>query len=56
MMLTSGAMGPAFHHRGDLLLLTNYPSESVHVGDMVVFRVKGRDIFIAHRVIRVHEK
>ncbi|CAF4174725.1 unnamed protein product, partial [Adineta steineri] len=51
-----GGNGPAFNQRGDLLLLTNYHSEPVRVGDIVVFRVKGRDIPIIHRVIRLHEK
>ncbi|CAF4199923.1 unnamed protein product, partial [Adineta steineri] len=52
----SGANDPAFNQRGDLLLLTNYHSEPVRVGDIVVFQVKGRDIPIIHRVIRLHEK
>ncbi|CAF4231431.1 unnamed protein product [Adineta steineri] len=52
----SGGNGPAFNQRGDLLLLTNYHSEPVRVGDIVAFRVKGRDIPIIHRVIRLHEK
>ena len=48
-------MEPAFH-RGDLLLLTNYREEPIRAGDIVVFRIEGRDIPIVHRVLKVHEK
>jgi signal peptidase len=54
-ILFSGSMEPAFH-RGDLLLLTNYREEPIRAGDIVVFRIEGRDIPIVHRVIKVHEK
>lgn len=53
--LYSGSMEPAFH-RGDLLFLTNYQEEPVRVGEIVVFKVKGRDIPIVHRVLKLHEK
>lgn len=55
VVVLSGSMEPAFH-RGDLLLLTNYREEPVRVGEIVVFKVDGRDIPIVHRVIKVHEK
>lgn len=45
-----------FYFRGDLLFLTNYREEPVRVGDIVVFKVEGRDIPIVHRVIKLHEK
>jgi len=48
-------MEPAFF-RGDLLLLTNNREEPIRVGDIVVFRVEGKDIPIVHRVLKVHEK
>ena len=51
----SGSMEPAFF-RGDLLLLTNNREEPIRVGDIVVFRVEGKDIPIVHRVLKVHEK
>lgn len=51
----SGSMEPAFH-RGDLLFLTNYEDEPVRVGEIVVFKVEGRDIPIVHRVLKLHEK
>ena len=51
----SGSMEPAFF-RGDLLLLTNHYDEPIRAGEIVVFKIKDRDIPIVHRVIKVHEK
>lgn len=51
----SGSMEPAFF-RGDLLFLTNYREEPIRVGEIVVFKIEGRDIPIVHRVLKVHEK
>lgn len=48
-------MEPAFH-RGDLLFLTNYEKDQVNIGDIVVFKIEGRDIPIVHRVIKFHQK
>ena len=52
VVVLSGSMEPAFQ-RGDLLFLWNrgYPTA---VGDVVVYKVKGKDIPIVHRVIRTH--
>ena len=55
VVVLSGSMEPAFH-RGDLLFLTNYREDPIHVGDIVVFKVEGRDIPIVHRVLKLHEK
>lgn len=55
VVVLSGSMEPAFQ-RGDLLFLTNYREEPVRVGEIVVFKVEGRDIPIVHRVIKLHEK
>ncbi|XP_066586646.1 signal peptidase complex catalytic subunit SEC11A [Prorops nasuta] len=55
VVVLSGSMEPAFH-RGDLLFLTNYKEEPVRVGEIIVFKVEGRDIPIVHRVIKLHEK
>lgn len=55
VVVLSGSMEPAFH-RGDLLFLTNHSEDPVRVGDIVVFKIKGRDIPIVHRVIKLHEK
>ena len=52
---SSGSMEPAFY-RGDLLFLTNYNEEPIRVGEIVVFKVEGREIPIVHRVLKVHEK
>ncbi|XP_053680141.1 signal peptidase complex catalytic subunit SEC11A [Anopheles nili] len=54
VVVLSGSMEPAFH-RGDLLFLTNQ-DEPVRVGEIVVFKIEGRDIPIVHRVIKLHEK
>ncbi|XP_015792980.1 signal peptidase complex catalytic subunit SEC11A [Tetranychus urticae] len=55
VVVLSGSMEPAFH-RGDLLFLTNYREDPIKVGDIVVFRVEGREIPIVHRVLKLHEK
>lgn len=53
--LPSGSMEPAFH-RGDLLFLTNRVEDPIRVGEIVVFRIEGREIPIVHRVLKIHEK
>lgn len=55
VVVLTGSMEPAFF-RGDLLFLTNPQDEPVRVGDIVVFKIRGRDIPIVHRVIKIHEK
>jgi signal peptidase I len=55
VVVLSGSMEPAFF-RGDLLFLTNYEDEAIRVGEIVVFKVEGREIPIVHRVLRIHEK
>lgn len=56
VVVLSGSMEPAFY-RGDLLFLSNRISEEdpLSVGDVVVFQIKGREIPIVHRIIRLHE-
>jgi len=54
VVVLSGSMEPAFQ-RGDLLLL-NLNEDPIRVGDIVVFKLDGRDIPIVHRVVRVHER
>ena len=49
----SESMEPAFH-RGDLLFLTNFDNDPIKAGEIVVFKIKERDIPIVHRVIKVH--
>jgi signal peptidase I len=48
-------MEPAFF-RGDLLFLTNHQDEPIKVGDIVVFKIEGRDIPIVHRVLQLHDE
>lgn len=43
---------PAFA-RGDLLFLTLEKSP-VYIGEIVVFKIKGKDIPIVHRVLEIH--
>jgi signal peptidase len=53
VVVLSGSMEPAFQ-RGDILFLNN-AVEPVGVGDVVVFKIKDRDIPIVHRILKVHE-
>lgn len=55
VVVLSGSMEPAFY-RGDLLFLTNYQEEPIRAGEIVVFKVEGRDIPIVHRVLKLHER
>jgi len=55
VVVLSGSMEPAFH-RGDLLFLTNLEQEPIGAGEIVVFKVEGRDIPIVHRVIKLHQQ
>eukprot|EP01027_Heterolobosea_sp_BB2_P000356 GEZU01000511.1.p1 GENE.GEZU01000511.1~~GEZU01000511.1.p1 ORF type:complete len:204 (+),score=27.18 GEZU01000511.1:56-613(+) len=55
VVVLSGSMEPGFY-RGDLLFLTMNPNEPYRVGDIVVFKIEGRDIPIVHRILRLHEK
>ena len=53
VVVLSGSMEPAFQ-RGDILFLDNTQSQ-IQVGDIVVFKIKDRDIPIVHRVLQTHE-
>ncbi|XP_023336916.1 signal peptidase complex catalytic subunit SEC11A [Eurytemora carolleeae] len=50
VVVLSGSMEPAFK-RGDLLFLTNFEEEDIRVGEIVVFKIDGRDIPIVHRFL-----
>lgn len=52
VVVLSGSMEPAFQ-RGDILFLNN-ANPNVAVGDVVVFKIKDRDIPIVHRILKVH--
>ena len=54
VVVLSGSMEPTFQ-RGDILFLSNDDSP-VRAGEVVVFKIHGRDIPIVHRVLHVHEK
>ena len=54
VVVLSGSMEPAFQ-RGDILFLSNY-DDPIETGEIVVFKVRGRDIPIVHRVIKVHQE
>eukprot|EP00941_MAST-03F_sp_MAST-3F-sp1_P001285 g1285.t1 len=53
VVVLSGSMEPAFQ-RGDILFLNNDDS-AIRAGEIVVFKIKGREIPIVHRVLKVHE-
>jgi len=48
-------MSPAFE-RGDILFLGKFMQWPIVPGDIVVFSIKGRDIPIVHRTLKVHEE
>ncbi|CAF0721459.1 unnamed protein product [Adineta steineri] len=56
IVVLSGDDAYGFRDFGDLILSTNYPTESIRAGDNVVFLIEGGDIPITHRVIKLHEK
>ncbi|KAJ1536561.1 Signal peptidase complex catalytic subunit, partial [Cladochytrium tenue] len=54
VVVLSESMEPAFQ-RGDLLFLT-MGSEPVRAGEICVFKIKGKDVPIVHRVIEAHDE
>lgn len=55
VVVLSESMSPGFE-RGDLLFLNLDRSEPFKVGDIVVFQLKGKDIPIVHRIIKLHQE
>ncbi|KAI8809051.1 SEC11-like protein C [Cladochytrium replicatum] len=53
VVVLSASMEPAFQ-RGDLLFLA-LDNEPIRAGDVVVFKVNGKDIPIVHRVLWLHD-
>lgn len=53
VVVLSASMEPTFQ-RGDILFLNNVVNE-VQVGDIVVFKIKDREIPIIHRILKVHQ-
>ncbi|CAM0947107.1 unnamed protein product [Alopecurus aequalis] len=54
MVVISGSMEPALK-KGDMLFVHNMSNEPIRVGEIVLFRVPGREHPIVHRVIKVQE-
>eukprot|EP01113_Clastostelium_recurvatum_P004545 TRINITY_DN1200_c0_g1_i3.p1 TRINITY_DN1200_c0_g1~~TRINITY_DN1200_c0_g1_i3.p1 ORF type:complete len:195 (+),score=26.12 TRINITY_DN1200_c0_g1_i3:36-587(+) len=55
VVVLSGSMEPAFQ-RGDLLFLAQNEVAPFRVGEIIVFKIEGKDIPIVHRILEVHEK
>ena len=55
VVVLSGSMEPCFY-RGDLLYLTLHDDEPYRAGDVVVFKIEGKDIPIVHRIIQSHRE
>mmetsp|Transcript_16583 Transcript_16583/g.33970 ORF Transcript_16583/g.33970 Transcript_16583/m.33970 type:complete len:155 (-) Transcript_16583:1260-1724(-) len=53
VVVLSGSMEPGIR-RGDLLVLSNWNSP-IQTGEVVVYKVKEREIPIVHRVLKVHD-
>jgi len=54
VVVLSESMEPAFS-RGDLLFLSNFNNEPLVVGDIVVYKIAGKDIPIVHRILKIHK-
>jgi len=54
VVVLSASMEPAFR-RGDVLFLTDGVKERYMEGDIVVFKIEGREIPIVHRILNVYE-
>lgn len=54
-VVLSASMEPALF-RGDILLMTNYESDPIRVGEIVIFKIEGKEIPIVHRVLEIHER
>lgn len=54
VVVLSESMSPAFE-RGDILFLSMSAAPIV-TGDIVVFKIAGREIPIVHRALKIHQK
>lgn len=52
VVVLSGSMEPTFF-KGDILTLA-IPDEPYQIGDIVVFKIPGREIPIVHRILELH--
>ncbi|KNA12360.1 hypothetical protein SOVF_126540 [Spinacia oleracea] len=55
VVVVSGSMEPGIQ-RGDVLFLITVRNRPIRSGDIVVFKIEGKDIPIVHRVIKVHRQ
>jgi signal peptidase len=53
VVVLSESMSPAFE-RGDILFLENMHQSPLKSGDICVFNIKGKDIPIVHRIVKIH--
>lgn len=54
LVVTSGSMEPTIDV-GDIIIIDNNLGTPIRAGDIVVFRLKGREIPIVHRVVQARE-
>jgi signal peptidase len=54
VVVLSESMSPGFE-RGDILFIRNDLKRPVRKGDITVFELKGKDIPIVHRALKIHE-
>ncbi|ORX54695.1 signal peptidase complex catalytic subunit SEC11C-like protein [Piromyces finnis] len=54
VVVLSESMEPAFS-RGDLIFLSNFKNEPFVAGDIVVYKIEGKDIPIIHRILKIHK-
>ncbi len=55
VVVLTESMSPAFE-RGDILFLNMFRDDPILVGDIVVFKIDGKEIPIVHRVLNVHQE
>ena len=54
VVVLSESMSPGFE-RGDILFIRNDLKRNVAKGDITVFELKGKEIPIVHRALKIHE-
>ena len=54
VVVLSESMSPAFE-RGDILFIRNDLARPVQKGDITVFELRGKEIPIVHRALKIHE-
>eukprot|EP00461_Guttulinopsis_vulgaris_P004300 UN04301 len=52
VVVSSGSMGPTLS-KGDILILS-IPTDPYQIGDIVVFKIPGRDIPVVYRILETH--